>query len=298
MLEIKGLNKHFGKLQAVEQESFTIKDGEILGLIGQNGAGKTTTFRMILDFITPDSGEILWDGKPLTRADYDIIGYLPEERGLYPKMTVEDQILFFAGLRGKTPKEIKPRIDEWMDKFAVKGKKTDKIKDLSKGNQQKIQLIATLIHEPKLVILDEPFSGLDPVNAGLLEQGILEMREKGAAIIFSSHNMENVETVSDHIVMLNRGQMVLDGTVHDIRASFGRTKLFLESPLTKEEILKFEGVTNVVAHNGQLEITLADEQHGQAIFTAATKEGYIPEFNQQPPTLDEIFKLKAGAINE
>lgn len=299
MLEVNGLVKTFGDYRAVDEVSFRIPDGKILGLIGQNGAGKTTTFRLILNFLTPDKGEILWDGHPLTEKDYNIIGYLPEERGLYPKVSVEEQLLYFAALRGKSKKEIEPKIDEWMERFQVKGKKTDKVKSLSKGNQQKVQLIATLIHEPKLVILDEPFSGLDPVNADLLRDGILELKDKGSCVIFSSHNMDNVEKIVDHLVMIRSGQMVLDGKVHEIRESFGRTKLFLESPLSVADLLTFDGVERAfVRPDGITEVTLAEPKVGEEIFMRATANGYIPMFNQQPPTLEEIFKMKAGAPNE
>src|SRR5699024_8552485 len=201
MLEVKQLYKSFGSLKAVDDVSFTIREGEIMGMIGQNGAGKTTTFRLILDFLTADSGAVLWNGKPLTKDDYNVIGYLPEERGLYPRVSIEEQLIYFAQLRGMSKNDVKGKIDYWMDKFQVKGKKTDKVKTLSKGNQQKVQLISTLLHEPKLIILDEPFSGLDPVNASLLEEGIKELRKHGSSVIFSSHNMNNVEDICDHLVM-------------------------------------------------------------------------------------------------
>lgn len=299
MLEAKNLVKSFGDYLAVDQLSFKINDGEIMGLIGQNGAGKTTTFRLILDFLRADEGNITWNGQPLTDKEYNIIGYLPEERGLYPKVTIKDQLIYFAQLRGKTKAEIEPKIDEWMDKFQVKGKKTDKVKSLSKGNQQKVQLIATLIHEPKLIILDEPFSGLDPVNADLLRNGILELKQKGSCVIFSSHNMDNVEKICDHLIMLNNGKTVLNGKVHEIRGSFGRTKVFLESDLSQEEVAEISGVELVQPRDdGSLEITLSDPEAGMEIFQRATAQGYIPMFNQQPPTLEEIFKRKAGAQHE
>lgn len=299
MLEVKDLVKSFGNYRAVDDISFEIPDGKIMGLIGQNGAGKTTTFRLILNFLNQDRGEVLWDGHPISEKDYNIIGYLPEERGLYPRATVEEQLLFFAELRGKSKQEILPKIDEWMEKFEVKGKKTDKVKALSKGNQQKVQLIATLIHEPKLVILDEPFSGLDPVNAELLKNGIIELKAKGSCVIFSSHNMDNVEKICDHLIMLKNGKTVLNGKVHEIRESFGRTKVYLESSLTAAEVASLPGVTQVAAReDGSLDITLNDPAAGQAIFEEATKNGYIPMFNQQPPTLEEIFKWKAGDKNE
>lgn len=299
MLEAKHLKKTFGPLTAVDDVSFTIKEGEILGMIGQNGAGKTTTFRLILDFLTSDSGEILWNGKPLTKADYDIIGYLPEERGLYPKVTIEDQLIYFGRLRGKSKKEVKSLIDMWMEKFQVKGKKTDKVKSLSKGNQQKVQLIATLLHEPKLVILDEPFSGLDPVNAGILEEGIKELRQQGACVIFSSHNMNNVEEICDHLLMLRDGSVVLKGTVKEIREQFGRTKLFLETPMSIQELSELPGVKSVKTTNeGVYLLDLEDASYGKSIFDVVTKDGFIPTFSQQPPTLEEIFKLKAGEPRE
>lgn len=299
MLQVEHLEKSFGDYRAVADLSFEIQDGSIMGLIGQNGAGKTTTFRLILDFLKPDQGTVLWNGQPISAKEYNLIGYLPEERGLYPKVSIEEQLVFFAELRGKTRKEILPKIDEWMEKFQVKGKKTDKVKSLSKGNQQKVQLIATLIHEPKLVILDEPFSGLDPVNAELLKDGILQLKQQGSCVIFSSHNMDNVEKICDHLIMLNNGQTVLKGKVHDIRESFGRTKLFLDAGLPVSELEAVAGVKQVsTREDGSLELTLSDPKAGEEIFMRVTQDGYIPMFNQQPPTLEEIFKMKAGKHHE
>ncbi|GEK90055.1 ABC-2 type transport system ATP-binding protein [Alkalibacterium putridalgicola] len=299
MLEVKDLTKTFGSLTAVDDLNFTIKPGEIMGLIGQNGAGKTTTFRIILNLLTPDRGHVLWNEGYLTTKTFNKIGYLPEERGLYPKVSVENQLLYFAQLRGKKKSEIKPLIDHWLEKFEVKGKKTDKVKTLSKGNQQKVQLISTLIHQPELIILDEPFSGLDPVNAELLEDGIREAQANGASIIFSSHNMNNVEELCNSLIMLKDGKPVLNGTVRDIRQQFGRTKLFLESDLTPEELRQFPGVQRVEKTNDGIDVAyLTETEDGKAIFDAATKNGYIPTFSQQPPTLEEIFKRLAGEKNE
>lgn len=298
MLEANNLRKNFGDVTAVDGISFKIDKGEIMGLIGQNGAGKTTTFRMILDLLTPDQGEVLWKGKRLTNKVFNQVGYLPEERGLYPKVSIEDQILYFAQLRGKSKKEIKPLIYDWLEKFDVKGKKGDKVKTLSKGNQQKVQLITTLIHQPELIILDEPFSGLDPVNAELLESGIKEAQANGASIIFSSHNMNNVEELCDSLIMLRDGNQILNGTVKEIREKFGRTKLFLESPLSLDELKQFPGVQSaVVNREGISVLQLSNAENGKAIFDAATAEGYIPTFSQQPPTLEEIFKRMVGEKN-
>ncbi|WP_307984274.1 ABC transporter ATP-binding protein [uncultured Lactococcus sp.] len=299
MLEVKNLRKTFGELVAVDDLSFTIEDGEILGFIGQNGSGKTTTFRLILDFLMQDSGSVLWNGKPLSSDEYNIIGYLPEERGLYPKDSIETQLRFFGQLRGKTRKEIDEKIDYWMEKFEVKGKRTDKVKTLSKGNQQKVQLIATLIHEPKLVILDEPFSGLDPVNAELLKTAVAELREQKVCVVFSDHNMMNVEKMVDKMIMVKEGKKILDGTVDAVRQSFGRTKVFIEAPVSEEELLQLEGVKEVqVERNGTYELTLENEAAGKAVFDYITQSGYIQMFSQQPPSLEEIFKMKAGDAHE
>ena len=299
MLEVKNLRKTFGELVAVDDLSFTIEDGEILGFIGQNGSGKTTTFRLILDFLMQDSGSVLWNGKPLSSDEYNIIGYLPEERGLYPKDSIETQLRFFGQLRGKTRKEIDEKIDYWMEKFEVKGKRTDKVKTLSKGNQQKVQLIATLIHEPKLVILDEPFSGLDPVNAELLKTAVAELREQKVCVVFSDHNMLNVEKMVDKMIMVKEGKKILDGTVDAVRQSFGRTKVFIEAPVAQEDLAQLEGVKKVqVERNGTYELTLENEEAGKAVFDYVTQSGYIQMFSQQPPSLEEIFKMKAGDAHE
>lgn len=299
MLEVNGLVKTFDEMTAVDDVSFKIEDGTILGLIGQNGAGKTTTFRLILDFLTANQGEVLWNGQKLNQEVYNIIGYLPEERGLYPKISIEDQIIYFAKLRGKKKEEIAPKIDEWLKKFEVKGKKTDKVKTLSKGNQQKVQVICTLIHEPKLIILDEPFSGLDPVNAELLTQAIIELKSKGSCVIFSSHNMDNVEKICDHLLMLKNGKPVLNGKVQEIREQFGRIKLYLETTYPLSELEKVPGVLNGVKHkDGVTCLTLENPEVGKELFSLVTQEGYIPMFSQQPPTLEEIFKMKVSEPNE
>ena len=298
MLEVTNLRKSFGSLIAVDDLHFEVKKGQIMGLIGQNGSGKTTTFRLLLKLLMPDQGQVRWDGQKISKKFFNHIGYLPEERGLNQKMTIEHQILYFARLRGKKKEEIEPKIEAWLEDFEVVGKRTDKIKSLSKGNQQKVQLICTLIHEPELIILDEPFSGLDPVNAELLETGILKARERGASIIFSSHNMNNVEDVCDHLLMLKNGRQVLYGTVQEIRESFGRTRLFLESSLTQTELSEIEGVEEIIKVNeNTYHLQLREPEIGYEIFDLATKNGYIPTFSQQPPTLEEIFKHTAGEHN-
>ena len=298
MLKIQNISKNFGDLKALDNVSFDVGDGQIMGLIGQNGAGKSTTFHSILNFLNYQ-GSITWNEAPITETVFDEIGYLPEERSLMPKLTIEQQIIYLARLKNKSVKEIRPQIDDWLKKFAVKGTKKDKIKDLSKGNQQKVQLICTLIHHPKLIILDEPFSGLDPVNSDLLKQAIVEAKNQGAAIIFSSHDMENVEEVCDHLIMLRNGQVVLHGTVREVRQSFGKTRIIVTTDWTKEQLEALPHVVAVESHEEKRYILSLDEEAaGSEIFDQLTQGKYIEEFSQQPPTLNEIFRLKAGERNE
>lgn len=298
MLTINHLHKQFGSLTALDDISFDVPDNQITGLIGQNGSGKSTTFHSILNFLKYD-GQIRWSGQPIKEADFDAIGYLPEERSLMPKLTIEQQIVYLARLKGKPAKEIRPQIDDWLKKFAVKGKKTDKIKDLSKGNQQKVQLIVTLIHHPKLIILDEPFSGLDPVNADLLKKAILEARDQGAAIIFSSHDMANVEAVCDRLVMLRTGEVVLNGTISEVRDQFGKSEIFVTSDWTEEQLNQLPHVVKVQNIRGsRFLLRLDDPSKGPEVFEKLTDGKYIEEFSQQPPTLDEIFRMKAGISHE
>jgi ABC-2 type transport system ATP-binding protein len=299
MLEVKNLRKTFGDNVAVDGLDFTIRPGEIMGLIGPNGAGKTTTFRMILNLMAVDSGTSSWKGQVISGKILNEIGYLPEERGMYPRVTIENQIVYFAELRGMKASVIKERIDDWMERFEVVGNKKDEVRTLSKGNQQKVQLITTLIHEPDLIILDEPFSGLDPVNADLLLDGILEARERGASIIFSSHNMRNVEDICDHLIMLRKGKQVLQGGVQEIRDSFGRTRLFLETEISAEELKTYPGVLEVSQDKeGVYKLILESSEYGKLIFDQVTQGEYIQTFSHQPPSLDEIFKMKAGESNE
>ena len=301
MLEAKHLTKTFGDLVAVNDVSFTVEPATIMGMIGQNGSGKTTIFRMLLDFLHPEKGgTVTWNGMPVSNQVRNIVGYLPEERGLYENMTIQDQVIYFARLRGMERDEIIERLEFWMEKFAVKGKVTDKIKTLSKGNQQKVQVIGTLIHEPKLLILDEPFSGLDPVNAELLQNGIMELKAKGSSIIFSSHNMNNVEAMCDKLLMIHNGNKVLYGGVHEVRESFGRTRLFIETKdFTLEELKALPGVTSATEeYPNNYILHLEDASYGKELYQIITKGQYIAKFVQLPPTLEEIFKTKAGEHHE
>lgn len=299
MLEVSNLRKSFGETVAVDGLSFTIEPGEIMGLIGQNGAGKTTTFRLILNLLVANAGQTLWNGESIGEGLLDNIGYLPEERGLDEKLTVEQQLLYLGQLNGMTKREVTESIDIWMDRFEVKGDRKDKISSLSKGNQQKVQLIATLMHEPDLIILDEPFSGLDPVNAELLEDGIRHAAKRGASIIFSSHNMANVESLCQSVVMLKNGRQVLGGTIDEVKSLFERLKIYLEAPIATAELEAISGVQSVEQLDARHRlIHIEQEAVGRDVFEAAHQSGTVYQFSQQAPTLEEIFKERAVESDE
>ena len=297
-LKIDKVRKSFGDKIAVDNLNMVVKPGEVMGLIGQNGAGKTTTFRMILNFISADQGKITWQDGPITQEIKQKIGFLPEERGLYQKMTVEDQILYFAELHGMKRADARIKLQDWMKRLEVVGKPTDKVQTLSKGNAQKIQFIATLIHEPEFLILDEPFTGLDPVNTELLRNEIKQSRDNGAAVIFSNHNMSDVELLSDHLLMLKGGQTILNGTVEAIRASYGRTRIYLESDLPNEELSVITGVESIEKRGSGRSIKISEAEVGREIFQKVSKEGYVQAFVQSPPSLDEIFRMEVAENNQ
>lgn len=294
MLTLTNVTKSYGRHQVLHGIDMQVGKGQIVGLIGKNGAGKTTIFHSILKFVE-SQGEIYFDGEAINLATYERIGYLPEERSLMPKLTIKDQVSYLATLKGLSKAQIAERLPQWMERLQVKGKLTDKIKSLSKGNQQKVQLIATLIHEPELIILDEPFSGLDPVNTALLKEVILAEKKRGAAIIFSDHVMTNVEELCDAVVMIRDGLVVVDGPVQEVRNSFGKTRLFVSSDWSQDQLAALPHVVKVtLTKQGTWRLVLDDEAAGREIFDRLTQGQYISTFDQQPPTIDEIFKIKSG----
>lgn len=298
MLQVENLNKSFGSKQVLFDINFKADNGKILGLIGKNGSGKTTLFHSILKFVKYQ-GTITIDGHSFSSRDYNSVGYLPEERSLMPKLTVLEQVSFLASLKGMKKDEVKHDLQDWMQKLEVKGQITDKIKSLSKGNQQKIQLIATLIHQPNLIILDEPFSGLDPVNVEIIKEVILQEKKRGATILFSDHDMSNVEELCDDVVMINNGHIVLNGAVNDVRNNFGLTRLFIRTNLNLDNVKNLPGVENaILQNNGIYKLWLTNASYGKEIFNTLSHGKYLQTFDQEPPTLDEIFKMKAGEENE
>ncbi|WP_225340865.1 ABC transporter ATP-binding protein [Lysinibacillus capsici] len=293
-LQLQHVTKKYKDFTAVDDLNFTIEKGEIFGLIGQNGAGKTTTFRMILDLQETTAGTITWDGKPVNAINRDVLGYLPEERGIFPTMKVEEQLYFFGELRGMKRAELKKEIDFWIQRFELEEKRKDKAETLSKGNQQKVQLIASFIHKPAFLILDEPFSGLDPVNKDLLKDAILLLKEQGTTILFSSHQMDNVEELCDHLCLLKRGVSLFSGSLLDLKKQYGKTKLAVRTDWSTTQLLALEGVKDVRVEKEQTVLTLVDESFAQGIFEQLSNGKYIEKFSLDYLSLDEIFKDKVG----
>ncbi len=291
MLEIKNVSKSFGKVKALDHVSFNVEKGDLFGLIGQNGAGKSTLFRCIMDFFDEYEGDILYDGNLMKSLPLEKIGFLPEERSLSPKKTIEEEIRYFARLNLMKGLD-KKTLQKYFDKFEIKGKLNDKIKDLSKGNQQKVQLLASLIYKPDFLILDEPFSGLDPYNIRLLQDIIKEVNNSGTTIIFSSHNMENIEDMCNKLVMLKDGQVVLEGSPKEIRNSYPKDKLLIECEEDISEILN-DFVITYTKDSNTYRIKLNDPTDGRKIYERLREKfDYIPVFAQTPPSLNEIFTRK------
>jgi len=293
-LQLQHVTKKYKDFTAVDDLNFTIEKGEIFGLIGQNGAGKTTTFRMILDLQETTAGTITWDGQPVNAINRDVLGYLPEERGIFPTMKVEEQLYFFGELRGMKRAELKKEIDFWIQRFELEEKRKDKAETLSKGNQQKVQLIASFIHKPAFLILDEPFSGLDPVNKDLLKDAILLLKEQGTTILFSSHQMDNVEELCDHLCLLKRGVSLFSGSLLDLKKQYGKTKLAVRTDWSTTQLLALEGVKDVRVEKEQTVLTLVEESFAQGIFEQLSNGKYIEKFSLDYLSLDEIFKDKVG----
>ncbi|HDR7736274.1 TPA: ATP-binding cassette domain-containing protein [Bacillus thuringiensis] len=291
-LEIKGLHKMFGNVKSVNNLNITLKKGEVLGLLGRNGAGKTTTIKMVLGLLNPDQGEIKWNGKKLSRTDVSI-GYLPEERGLYIKSKVIDQLRYFGRLEGMTKKDVDVAIDSWLERLAIPEYKYKLASELSKGNQQKIQLIAALIHNPELIILDEPFSGLDPVNAGMLAEIIEEQIKKGKTIILSSHRMDQVESFCQHICILKQGKAVVEGRLNQIKKEYGFQNLIIEDSEDIKKVLQSLQIS-YESRLGSLYIKVNDSIEALSILQNLQKQKInLRHFKLLEPTLNEIFVERA-----
>ena len=294
ILSIRSLNKSYGSHVALKDFDLSVDQGKIFGLLGPNGAGKTTLIRIVNQIIDQDSGDIFINGEPLRMEHVRNIGYLPEERGLYKGMKVKEQLLYFAQIKGLSKNEAKQKITDWLDRLNLTQWKDKKIQDLSKGMAQKVQFIATVIHRPDLLILDEPFSGFDPVNAEIIKNEILELRNQGVTIVLSTHRMESVELLCDQIAMINRSEKILDGTVKTIKDE-AKTNVFRVKMIPGSVDFVPEG-ENLLIQDGFMEFKLSlNEQKPNDVLKALMNEGEILGFEEIVPSIEEIFIQK---INE
>jgi ABC-2 type transport system ATP-binding protein len=297
-LTLTGVTKRFDEFTAVNNLSLRVRPGRIFGLIGPNGAGKTTTIRMIVNITAPDEGTIELFGQQMNPELQDRIGYLPEERGLYKKMKVVDQLRFFGELKNVKGKQADEAIDRWLARVKLTEWKNKKAMELSKGMQQKIQFIAAVMHEPDLMILDEPFSGLDPVNQEVLKEIVLELKAAGKTIIFSTHQMELAERLCDDICMINRSNKVLDGTLREIKRSFGRNAVALRLEGDAQEVLNDPAlVAKVEQHSDEMEALLAEGVDAQELLRRLIATGArVTKFELVEPSLNDIFIEKVGEV--
>ena len=298
MLKVENITKYYNKIKAVDNLSFTVDKGEIFGLLGENGAGKTTTFRIILGLINASSGKVTLDDKEIDYSLTDKIGYVTEERSLLTKMTVKDQILLYGVLKGMSEDNILKEMRKWLKKFQISDYENRKIKELSKGNQQKIQFIAAVINKPKLLILDEPFSGLDPINVEMLKKAIKELQDAGCSIIFSSHQMEQIEDFCEKLVILSHGKVVVAGYLKDIKNEYRKKNILLRGDnLPLDKIRKLKGVISLGEHRGEYLVKIESLDIADSIFKII-KDYNITKYDVTEPTLNEIFIEKVGANND
>ncbi|WP_411348894.1 ABC transporter ATP-binding protein [Paenibacillus sp. WLX2291] len=298
-LQLHDVVKQYAGHTAVDGLSLQVEKGEIYGLLGGNGAGKTTTMRMVLGLIHPDEGHISYDGKPYHNGLQPLMGYLPEERGLYPKVKVSDQLLYLAHLRGMKAADARQSLHYWLERFDAMEYEHKRIEELSKGNQQKMGFIAAVIHRPSILILDEAFSGLDPVNVEMLKEVVLELRNDGTAILFSTHRMEHVEELCRHLTMLKRSKPVLQGDIREIKQAYPREHVLLRTPQDIDGLEQLPGVLQVERRDeGDYRLKVSDEQAARQVLQTALAAGNVDRFEIQEPTLNEIFIKVVGQSHE
>ncbi len=298
MIKADHLRKQYSTVLAVDDVSIDVQRGRIFGLIGPNGAGKTTTIRMLLNIITPDAGTIRFDGVPFSRAIQDRIGYLPEERGLYKKNKLLDTILYFASLRGLNGSEAKRRALQWLRRFELESYAKRKVEELSKGNQQKVQFITSILHNPDFIILDEPFSGLDPVNQIVLKDILQELKQDGKAIIFSTHQMDSAEKLCDEICLINRGKIVLEGSIKDVKQKFGTNSVHVEFVGDGSSISSIPSVGKATVYENYAELQLKADVSSRDLISAITSKVEVRKFEFVEPSLNSIFLNVVGVPDE
>jgi ABC-2 type transport system ATP-binding protein len=293
-IELSRVRKTYDHFVAVDDLSFNIEQGEVCGLLGPNGAGKTSTIRMMIGITVPDAGDIKIFGKPFERKSLQRVGYLPEERGLYKKMKVLEQLIFLGQLHGLSANTARQRAVVWSEKLEISGWLQKKVEELSKGMQQKIQFIATLVHDPDFIIMDEPFGGLDPVNAGLLKDVLLELKGEGKTILFSTHRMDQAEKLCDSICLINRGKSVLQGDLRQIKAKYGKNNVQIEYEGDDAFLHQSQLVGSYDNYGNYVEVRLAPGADAQQLLRAVAERSRVSKFELMEPSLEEIFKDKVG----
>ncbi|HYX52939.1 MAG TPA: ATP-binding cassette domain-containing protein [Candidatus Limnocylindrales bacterium] len=293
-IELSNVRKTYEHFVAVDGISFAIEQGTVFGLLGPNGAGKTSTIRMMIGITQPDSGQINVFGKPFERKSLERIGYLPEERGLYKKMKVLDQLVFLAELHGMSRSDAGAKAQQWCERLDIAEKLQSKVEELSKGMQQKIQFIAALLHEPDFVIMDEPFYGLDPVNAGLLKDVLLDLKKQGKTILFSTHRMDQVEKLCDSICLIDRGRAVLQGPLSQVKSKFGKNNVQIEYVGNDDFLHQTQLVGSYNNYGNYVEVRLAPGADSQELLRAVASRSRVNKFELMEPSLEEIFKEVVG----
>ena len=298
IIEINNVSKSYGDYKALNNISINVPRQSIYGLLGPNGAGKTTLIRMLNQITAPDEGEIIFNGEKLNRNHISEIGYLPEERGLYKSMKVGEQAIYLAQLKGVSKKDAEKRLKQWFHKFGITDWWNKKVEELSKGMAQKVQFITTVLHEPEILIFDEPFSGFDPVNAELLKKEILELRDKGATVIFSTHNMDSVERLCENIALINKSQVVLSGNINDIRKQFSNNKYRVtlkDSDTLSPHTFHCADLLNTKEENNitHAEFTLKGNNTANDILKELITKGTILKFEEQLPSMNDIFSISS-----
>jgi ABC-2 type transport system ATP-binding protein len=299
-IELKNVSKAFGKFQAVDDLSFRVPRGVVFGLLGPNGAGKTTTIRMIMDITAPDSGGIQVLGHPLDRETQNRIGYLPEERGLYRKMKVIDHLLFLAAIKDVNRETARKRIADWVDKMELRPWLNKKVDELSKGMQQKVQFIATIVHDPEILILDEVFSGLDPINTALVKEYLVDFRKRGKTIVFSTHVLEQADKLCDEICLMAKSKKILEGSLKELKRRQAGDQLRLVIQATPAEVAALPGVRTSAAANGEFVVSLVAGSDRREFLRRVLERHEILAFSQREPELEEIYlsAVRAAGMEE
>ncbi|AXF57711.1 ABC transporter ATP-binding protein [Salicibibacter kimchii] len=293
-LRMENVTKRFGTKTAVDQLTLHIDSGEMFGMLGANGAGKTTTFRMMIGLFDPDDGEVSWNEVPPQSLNARTIGYLPEERGLYPKLKVMEQMIYLGRLRGLSKQDAITEVDAWLERFRIPHYRKAKVENLSKGNQQKIQFIAAVLHRPQLLILDEPFSGLDPINVDVLKKAVGKLKNEGTTIIFSSHDMKHVESLCENLCIMNEGKPVVHGKLSDIKRTYKKRKLHIRADVPLSFLEDVDGVLQMSVGADETTIAIRDETVAKNIFARLQDIGHVRYFSVEEPTLHDIFIEKVG----